>query len=81
MPMIRDNKNNVVIDAFSPSTASTYTGVITPLEPVAIRLGSDVTITINSLSLTYTEGEVLVLQPNVSYTFGTSTVVHIMYVS
>lgn len=81
MPMIRDNKNNVVVDVFSPSTASTYSGVVIPTEPVAIRLGSDVVITINALPLTYTEGEVLVLQPNVSYTFGTSTIVHIMFIS
>lgn len=77
--MIKDNKNNAIIDVFSPTTASTYNGVINPMEPVAVRLGSDVMITINSLPLTYNEGEIVVLQPNVSYTFGSSTVVHIMF--
>lgn len=75
---LQEDLNYTPIQAFAPNNSGVLQNTVTPLNNVAVKLGADVKITINGVTLSYNSGEGLVLVGGVSYTFSVSTPVHIM---
>ena len=76
--LLVDDKNGNTIQGFAPNKGATYNGTVTVQKATGAKLGSEVTITINSKTVNYTAGEGIILIPGVSYTFGSSVDCHIM---
>ena len=76
--LLVDDKNGHTIQGFAPNKGITYSGTVTVQEVTGAKLGSDVTIAIDSKTVNYTAGEGIILIPGVSYTFGLSVDCHIM---
>lgn len=77
MTLMRDD-NAVAIVVFAPIHGVTLSGTVTPTDNRLVKLGADVTITIDSIDVSYSEGDIIGLRKNVSYTFSASTVAHEM---
>ena len=76
--LLVDDKNGHTIQGFAPNKGITYSSTVTVQEVTGAKLGSDVTISIDSKTVNYTAGEGIILIPGVSYTFGSSVDCHIM---
>ena len=76
--LLVDDKNGHTIQGFAPNKGITYSGTVTVQKVTGAKLGSTVTITIDSKTVGYTEGEGIILIPGVSYTFSGSVDCHIM---
>ena len=50
----------------------------TPTKTECVKFGSDVNVSINGVSISYTSGDGLVLVDGVTYTFSTAVNVHMM---
>ena len=76
--LLVDDKNGNTIQGFAPNKGATYSGTITVQRVTGVKLGSDVSITIDSKTVGYTAGEGIILVPGASYTFSASVNCHIM---
>ena len=76
--LLVDDKNGNTIQGFAPNKGVTYNGTVTVEKVTGVKLGSDITIAIDSKIVNYTAGEGIILIPGVSYTFGGSVDCHIM---
>ena len=76
--LLVDDKNGNVIQGFAPNKGVTYSGSVTVQKVTGAKLGSDISITIDSKTVNYTAGEGIILIPGVSYTFSGSVDCHIM---
>ena len=70
--------DRLISSAFAPISGDTLSGVHIPENSIAVRLGTDVSITIDGVTLDYVAGEGLVLVSGKEYTFSDSVDVHIM---
>lgn len=77
MDLVSD-KNGYKIQGFAPSKGITYSGSVTVTQATCVKLGSDVSISINSKTITYSSGDGLIIVPGVTYVFGSSVDCHIM---
>ena len=77
MKLLQDD-NSTSVQGFAPNKGVTYSGTVTVEKATGVKLGADVEITINSKTISYTEGEGIILIPGVSYTFSGSVDCHIM---
>lgn len=66
------------IQGFAPSKGVTYNGAVTVTQATGAKLSSDVSISIDGKTITYTSGDGLILVPGVTYIFGSSVDCHIM---
>ena len=66
------------IQGFAHSKGVTYSGSVTVTQATGAKLSSDVSISIDGKTITYTSGDGLILVPGVTYTFGSSVDCHIM---
>ena len=69
--------DRLISSAFAPIKGDTLSGTYTPNNSIAVRLGADVSITIDGITLDYVVGEGLVLVMGKEYTFSNSVDVHI----
>ena len=76
--LLVDDKNGNVVQGFAPTSGKTYQGEVTVNTPTAIKLGADVTITIDGKSVDYDEGFGLILIPNTTYIFSNNVDCHVM---
>lgn len=76
--LLVDDKNGHTIQGFAPSKGVTYSGSVTVTQATGAKLSSDVSISIDGKTITYTSGDGLILVPGVTYTFGSSVDCHIM---
>lgn len=76
--LLVDDKNGHAIQGFAPNKGVTYSGTVTVKKATGAKLGSDITITIDSKTISYAEGEGIILIPGVYYTFSGSVDCHIM---
>ena len=76
--LLMDDKNGKTIQGFAPNKGVTYNGIITVTTITGVKLGVDVTITINSKMVDYSAGEGIILIPGIQYTFSGSVDCHIM---
>ena len=76
--LLVDDKNGNTIQGFAPNKGVTYSGTVTVQKATGAKLGSNITITIDSKTVGYTTGEGIILIPGVSYTFSGSVDCHIM---
>lgn len=76
--LLVDDKNGNTIQGFAPNKGVTYNGTVTVQKAIGAKLGSDVTITIDSKTVNYNAGEGIILIPGVSYTFSGSVDCHVM---
>ncbi len=70
--------NRQAIQGFAPTKGTTLSGAYTPTKTECIKFGSDVDVSINGVSISYTSGDGLVLVDGVTYTFSASVNVHMM---
>ena len=77
MFLVNDNYGHI-IQGFAPNKGVTYSGTVTVQKVTGAKLGSDVNISINGKTITYSSGDGLVLIPGVTYTFGSSVDCHVM---
>ena len=70
--------NGKYIQVFTPSSGAQLTSPYTPSVDEVVALATDVTITLNSVAVTYSAGDVIGLQGGVTYTLSASTNVHKM---
>jgi len=78
MDLGRDTKH-VTIQGFIPRKGTTLVaGDRTPTQVESYKLGNTVDITIDEVIVSYEKGEKLILEPGVTYTFGSDTPVHKM---
>lgn len=66
------------IQGFAPNAGVVLSGTVSVNSTTAVKLGNDVNISINGVSVQYLAGEGLILVPSVSYIFDTSVNCHIM---
>ena len=76
--LLVDDKNGHTIQGFAPNKGVTYSGAVTVQKVTGAKLSSDVSISINGKTITYTSGDGLILVPGVTYTFGSSVDCHVM---
>ena len=77
MKLPRDDAG-LTFEVFMPTAGKTLSGAYKPVDFELVRLGVAATITIDGVSAAYDAKDELVLSPNVTYTFGASTAVHVM---
>lgn len=77
MNLLNDD-NYAPIQGFAPKKGTTLSGVYIPTKTVAVMLGGDVNISIDGISLAYSEGAGIILAEGIEYTFDTSVNVHMM---
>lgn len=66
------------IQGFAPNVGVVLSGTVVVKSTTVVKLGKDVNISINGVSVQYLAGEGLILVPSVSYIFDTSVNCHIM---
>ena len=66
------------IQGFAPTSGGEVSGTYTPKNTVAVKLGGNVTITIDESDVDYTAGEGIILVAGVEYTFSVAVAVHVM---
>lgn len=66
------------IQGFAPNRGVSLSGTVVVTEPTVVKLGSDVSISIDNIPMGYSAGEGLILVPGISYIFSTSINCHIM---
>ena len=76
--LLVDDKNGHTIQGFAPNKGVTYSGTVTVQKVTGAKLGIDVSITIDSKTVSYIAGEGIILIPGVSYTFSSSVDCHVM---
>ena len=74
--VLKNDRGQLAVESFVPNRGATYNGEVTVEKPTAAKLGSDVDITIDGKTVTYSDGIVMI--PNVTYTFGSSVDCHVM---
>lgn len=77
MDLISD-KDGYKIQGFAPNKGITYSGSVTVTQATGAKLSSDVSISIDGKTVTYSSGDGLILVPGVAYIFGSSVDCHIM---
>lgn len=77
MVLETDNKYTP-IQGFAPTKGGELSGVYTPDNTVAVKLGGDVTVTIDGSAVDYSAGEGMILVGGVEYTFSDTVAVHVM---
>ena len=70
--------NGKYIQVFTPKEGATLTPPYTPTDDEVVILGDAVTITLDTIAIGYSAGDVIGLQGGVSYTLSASTPVHKM---
>lgn len=73
---ISDNGKHIQV--FTPKEGATLTSPYTPSKDEAICVATAVTITLDSVAVTYAAGSVIGLQGGTTYTLSASTNVHKM---
>ena len=70
--------DGISIPAFVIANGKTLTSPYTPDRDEVICLGNDVTITVNTIPVTYLEGTIVALKAGVVYILDVSTSIHYM---
>ena len=66
------------LQGFAPNKGVSLSGAVLVNETTIVKLGSNVNISIDNVSIEYLSGEGLILVPGISYTFSASVNCHIM---
>jgi len=73
-----DKINNQALMGFSPVFGKVYSGEVVVKLTTILKLGGDVSITINGVSCGYLDGEIVVLRAGIKYTFDSAVNCHVM---
>lgn len=66
------------IQGFGPTSGVTLPTTYTPVVSVGVKLGADVTITIDGVAVDYAAGDGLILVKDITYTLSLATPAHLM---